>query len=112
MTDRITTKRGQLKHAIGETGEDESTVVVLFQNSIGQWCSWNSETPPPIIKTTVEGLPDREFDDGYGAVEGEPMIAFGPNYVYISVQYDGSEHVEAIPRNPDIVTNPIPWPGG
>ncbi len=56
-------------------------------------------------------LPHRLFDQGYGGTNGEPLIAFTKKYVYICVQYDGAEWMEAIPRHPEVVGNIIPWPG-
>jgi len=54
---------------------------------------------------------DREFDFGYGGVEGEPFTAWGPRYVYFPVCYDGAESVGFAPRNPcDEATGH--WGGG
>ena len=43
----------------------------------------------------------REFDGGYGSLEGEPFILWTKKRVYFSCQYDGSEYVQSVPRNPD-----------
>ena len=41
-----------------------------------------------------------EFDDGYGGVEGKAFTAWGQNYVYFPICYDGSEWIGYAPRNP------------
>jgi hypothetical protein len=43
---------------------------------------------------------DREFDAGYGGQEGDPFTAWGPNWVYFPICYDGSEWVGSAPRRP------------
>lgn len=42
----------------------------------------------------------REFDDGFGSVEGVSFTAWGEKYVYFPICYDGSEWVGCAPRNP------------
>jgi hypothetical protein len=42
----------------------------------------------------------KEFHDGYGTIEGEPFTAWGENWVYFPVCYDGAEWVGHAPRNP------------
>lgn len=41
-----------------------------------------------------------EFDSGYGCEEGCAFTAWGENYVYFPIGYDGSEWVGSAPRNP------------
>ena len=41
-----------------------------------------------------------EFYDGYGREEGRPFTAWGENWVYFPIMYDGSEWVGSAPRNP------------
>ena len=65
----------------------------------------------PMIRCTFDELPEREFDEGYGSVEGEPTIAFSPNYIYVRHIYDGAENFAAVPRNPEDVAF-IPEIGG
>lgn len=43
---------------------------------------------------------DREFDSGFGAVEGCKFTAWGGLYVYFPAAYDGSEWIDFVPRNP------------
>ena len=40
------------------------------------------------------------FDSGYGSTEGEPFTAWGKNFVYFPICYDGAEWVGSAPRNP------------
>jgi hypothetical protein len=44
---------------------------------------------------------DINFDNGYGLAEGQPFTLWTKNRVYFPVQYDGSEWVESVPRNPN-----------
>jgi hypothetical protein len=52
------------------------------------------------LKTTLskEEL-ETYFDSGYGCSQGEPFTAWGDNYVYFPVVYDGSEWIGFAPRN-------------
>lgn len=43
----------------------------------------------------------KEFDDGYGASEGEPFTAWTAKTVYFPVVYDGAEWVGGVSRHPD-----------
>lgn len=51
------------------------------------------------MKTTLsdEDL-DVKFNTGYGGSEGKSFTAWGDNYVYFPVVYDGSEWVGFAPR--------------
>jgi len=44
--------------------------------------------------------PDREFDPGYGSAEGEAFTIWTDKRVYFPLEYDGSEWVSSVPRNP------------
>jgi len=50
--------------------------------------------------TLTDEQADAEFDDEYGLEEGAPFTAWGDEYVYFPVCYDGSEWVGCAPRNP------------
>jgi hypothetical protein len=43
----------------------------------------------------------KEFYNGYGGTEGRPFTLWTTNRVYFPAQYDGSEWVESVARNPD-----------
>jgi hypothetical protein len=53
-----------------------------------------------IHNTLTEEEMDVEFDAEWGDTEGEPFTAWSEDYVYIPAQYDGSEWVTRVPRNP------------
>ena len=42
----------------------------------------------------------KTFDDGYGGTEGEPFTAWGENWVYFPICYDGAEWIGSAPRSP------------
>jgi hypothetical protein len=42
----------------------------------------------------------KEFDDSYGSSEGAAFTAWGENWVYFPIVYDGSEWIGHAPRNP------------
>jgi hypothetical protein len=52
------------------------------------------------LKTTLskEEL-ETEFDSSFGYAQGEPFTAWGDNYVYFPIVYDGAEWVGFAPRN-------------
>lgn len=54
-----------------------------------------------VLECTLspEGM-SKEFDAGYGGTEGLPFTAWSATRVFFPVQYDGSEWVGAVPRNP------------
>ena len=43
---------------------------------------------------------DKEFDCGYGGVEGKPFTAWSDDTVYFPLCYDGAEWIGSAPRNP------------
>jgi len=100
-----TTCKAQLLKAVKARGDSVDGLICFYQEPHGY------DEPGPSIRCSFNELPERKFDDGYGGTNGEPCIAFSDRYVYINVQYDGAEWMEAIPRHPDFVDD-IPWPGG
>ena len=53
------------------------------------------------MKTTLSNEQlNREFNDGYGGSNGDHFTAWGENFVYFPVVYDGAEWVGSAPRNP------------
>ena len=44
---------------------------------------------------------NKEFDAGYGGIEGSPFTVWTSNSVYFPVCYDGAEWVGSVSRNPD-----------
>lgn len=43
------------------------------------------------------------FDAGFGSAEGKPFTLWTKRRVYFPVEYDGSETVRSVARNPDEV---------
>lgn len=95
----MATTKGQVTDAL-RPGDSLGALVCYWQPLIGDRV-WDDECWGPIQKTSGIELPEREFHSGYGGVDGERVICFSDRYVYIKVQYDGSEWVEAIPRSPE-----------
>ena len=113
--ERLTTLKKQVRRALQETGDSEASLVCFYQPvspEHEEWPGWRIEELPPPVRCTFDELPERAYDPSYGAPEGEPFIGFSDRYVYISLQYDGSEWIAPIPRNPDMVGVTIPWPVG
>lgn len=54
-----------------------------------------------MITTLTDEELTKDFDCGYGGSEGVPFTAWGENYVYFPVVYDGLEWVGSAPRNPN-----------
>lgn len=60
----------------------------------------NGEDFTQMVTTLSKDDLEKNFDSGYGGTEGKPFTAWGLDYVYFPVQYDGAEWVESVPRNP------------
>lgn len=110
----MVTLKEQLLKAIEETNDDPNTLVCFYQPvpEDVNYPGWHQNECDEPLQCTIDELPTDEFDAGYGGPNGSPSIAFSDKFIYIRVQYDGSEWFEAIPRHPEHVTKPIPWPGG
>lgn len=113
----MTTLREQLEEAAKEVGDEPNHLVCLYQpipedEHIKRYPGWHSEECGDVIQCAIEGLPTDDFYAGYGSPQGSPCIAYSERYVYVHTQYDGSEWFSTIPRHPQYVTKPIPWPGG
>jgi hypothetical protein len=54
-----------------------------------------------VISCTCTQLElDVEFNNGFGTTEGIPFTVWTKKRVYFPVQYDGSEWIESVPRDP------------
>jgi hypothetical protein len=51
--------------------------------------------------THEPGSLDREFDSDFGTADGCPFTVWTRTRVYFPVEYDGSEGVSSVSRNPD-----------
>jgi hypothetical protein len=62
----------------------------------------HKETWDDVVSNTLtEQELDVEFNNGYGGTNGIPFTLWTKNRVYFPVQYDGSEWVSSVSRNPD-----------
>lgn len=62
----------------------------------------NGESWDDVVSHTLsEDEMDKDFDEGYGAVEGCAFTLWTQKRVYFPTQYDGSEDVESVARCPD-----------
>lgn len=66
------------------------------------------ETNPtvPINSLPTETILDLEFDSGYGTPCFVLLTAWTKNYVYFSHEYDGSDSIMSVKRNPPIMMSP------
>lgn len=60
----------------------------------------NGEDFTKMVTTLSKDDLEKNFDPGYGGTKKKPFTAWGLDYVYFPVQYDGAEWVESVPRNP------------
>lgn len=103
MSDYMTTIKQQVLDACEKTGEDPALLTCVYIPD-GQYAYYgplfekDDENPLPVTCSVAE-LPEREFDSGFGGREGERIICFSEQYVYISTEYDGAENIEAVPRH-------------
>jgi hypothetical protein len=52
------------------------------------------------ICTRTEDQLREKFDAGFGGTNGKPFTAWGKDWVYFPLEYDGAESVGHAPRNP------------
>ena len=102
-----TTIKKLVERELKQTGESSEELECYYREHE----SWRmGGASKPIVHCGFADLPESEYDNGYGGTNGPAFIAFTDKYVYISVQYDGSESIEAIPRHPEFIGDSIPWP--
>ena len=53
-----------------------------------------------VATTLTEEQYDKEFDRGFGGVEGCSFTLWTKDRVYFPIMYDGAEYVGSAPRNP------------
>lgn len=60
------------------------------------------ETWDDVVNVVIcEGGLDKEFNSDYGLIEGPFFTLWTEKRVYFPVDYDGSESVRSVSRNPD-----------
>lgn len=53
------------------------------------------------VHCTIDDIElNKNFDSDFGGVEGTPFILWTEERVYFALEYDGSEYVGSVPRNP------------
>lgn len=62
------------------------------------------ESYSELISTLSQEELEEEFDSGYGKITSKPFTAWGKEFVYFPLEYDGSERVGYAPRNPGNIT--------
>lgn len=109
----MTTIKKQVAEAAEKVGDDPKSLQCFYVPMAPDERSYDDEVQArAIVACTFDELPDDEFSSSYGGVEGVPIICFSERYVYAKVVYDGAEWVEAVPRHPEYVKNPLPELGG
>ena len=61
---------------------------------------------------SINKLLKREFDAGYGGVEGYSFILYTKEWIYFPVTYDGAEWIDRVPRHPNKDYIPYHFGGG
>lgn len=74
-----TTWRAELTGALGFHGE-----------------TWNDVVACTLAAEELDVV----FDDGFGEAEGKPFTLWTKQRVYFPTEYDGSESVRSVPREP------------
>jgi hypothetical protein len=76
--------------------------MTTWKKLIEQEFDGNGESWEDVESNTlsVEEI-TKEFSDGFGGTEGTPFTLWTKKRVYFPVQYDGSEWVGSVSRNPD-----------
>ena len=75
---------------------------MTWRESIKREMSFHADHFDDIISevSDISGWMDVEFDESYGIKEGPSFTLWTKKRVYFPVQYDGSEWVGSVPRDP------------
>ena len=88
----------------GESWEDIEAMEVFPGDEDNMYsCKWIVDKPytwEHIEVMSVDQLLDIRFDDGYGSPCPIQLKAWTKNNVYMSYEYDGSDFIITMPRNP------------
>lgn len=83
------------------TGETPTKIVF---GTMERWNESWAELPTAGVVVRFDSISsvvlDRTFDDGYGGTETPDICAWSKSWVIFSTNYDGSEYLEWVPRNP------------
>ena len=73
-----------------------------WKETLEKRMAYNGESWGDVeANTLTEQAMVREFDCGFGGVEGTPFTLWTKNHVYFPICYDGAEWVGSVSRNPD-----------
>src|SRR5205814_17400 len=109
----MTTIKEQVAKATARVGDDPRSLQCFYVPMTADERAYDREVASrPVVACTFDELPEAEFYAGFGGVSGAPVLCFSERYVYVKVVYDGSEWIEAVPRHPEYVKNPLPELGG
>jgi len=88
----------QIKHY------DDTLVSVYAENTKSNlWAELDDdEEPTEYTQADHLNIPGLlvQYDSGYGSTNGPAFTAWREKRVYFPAQYDGSEWVDSVPRNP------------
>ncbi len=105
----MTTIKDLIRECLKETGEAPENLDCYYQTNHEHRNAGLIVGPAPTLhRCNFEGLPDDDFDAGFGGANGPALIAFTDKYVYISSEYDGAEGITAIPRHRKHIGRLIP----
>lgn len=85
---RTTTWRTELTKVLQEKGETFADLVFATEAA-----------PPADQQAALAQWLDVPWERGYGSW-APAFVAWGPNWVYQSKDYDGAYHVDCVPRHP------------
>ena len=105
----MTTIKDLIRECLQGTGEAPEALDCYYQtNEQHREAHWDDDAKPTLYRCNFDGLPDDDFDAGFGGANGPALIAFTDKYIYISSEYDGAEGITAIPRHRKHIGRLIP----
>lgn len=93
----MSTWREMIEVEARDTGDDIAGLVVYPETVLWPIGYYDDE---PLEGATQQPTLDVQFDNGYGLIDGPNFTAWSERRVYFPVDYDGSEWVASVPRNP------------
>ena len=76
--------------------------MATWKNKLDEVLKENGEAWVDVeANTMTDADMSRNFDDGFGRMEGCPFTVWTKNSVYFPICYDGAEWVGRVARNPD-----------
>jgi len=75
--------------------------MTSWADMLKEACKRDGEDFLALICTLTREQMAMKFDAGYGGTNGAPFTAWGKEWVYFPICYDGAEWVGQAPRFPD-----------